>query len=306
MTILVFGSLNMDLVVQSPRLPIPGETILGTHFATIPGGKGANQAVAVARQHVPTRMVGCVGNDDFGDELREGLTAEGVDVEYVRSVTEAHTGIAAIAVADQGENHIVVVPGANGCVDSSDLAHLETLLPAAQILLLQLEIPIPMVVAAAKLAHAAGVTVILDPAPAQSSLPESLYHHIDILTPNQVEAAQLVGFSVNTAQDAVRAANALYGRGVKTVLIKLGEQGVVCVCDGGCFHTRAFSVEVVDTVAAGDAFNGGLAVALYEGKPRRAATKWAAATAALSVTQSGARPAIPTRSQVDAFLHRQK
>lgn len=302
MSVLVFGSLNMDLVVQSPRLPIVGETILGTHFDTIPGGKGANQAVAVARQQIKTYMVGRVGADAFGHELRHGLATEGIDAEGVQIDAEARTGVAAIAVSAQGENHIVVVPGANGQTDDTDLERLQSLLPQAKLLLMQFEIPVPIVVAAAAMAHEAGVTVMVDPAPAQANVPASLYRHTHILTPNQVEAAQLVGFPVNTVTDATKAADILRQKGVAIAIIKLGSHGVLCASADEIFHLPAFPVQPVDTVAAGDAFNGGLATALHEGKALSAAIAWASATAALSVTQAGAQPSLPHRSQVEALL----
>lgn len=302
MTILVFGSLNMDLVVRSPRLPLAGETILGSHFETIPGGKGANQAVAAARQQVETVMVGRVGADSFGHQLRHALAVDGVAIEPVKIDAEAQTGVAAIAVADSGENHIIVVPGANGQVDQTDVSRLQSLLPQAQILLMQFELPLSVVTTAATAAYQAGVTVIVDPAPAQCLESEHLYRHTHILTPNQVEASQLVGFPVDTIEQAVEAAIVLRQRGVAIAVVKLGAHGVVCATAEEVFHTPAFTVSVVDTVAAGDAFNGGLAVALQAGKSIRAAIAWATATAALSVTQSGAQPSMPTRSQVEAFL----
>ena len=303
MAILVFGSLNMDLVVQSPRLPMPGETILGTHFDTIPGGKGANQAVAVARQQVATTLLGRVGADSFGHELQHNLAVEGIDISGVQIDAQVHTGVAAITVGAQGENHIVVVPGANGHVDTTDLENLRDLLPQAQLLLMQFEIPLPIVTQAAEMAYTAGVRVILDPAPAQAIETEALYPYIDIMTPNQVEAAQLVGFPVNTLEDAADAANCLRQRGVEIALIKLGEQGVICATASEIFNVPAFAVPVVDTVAAGDAFNGGLAVALHDQKSLREAVIWASATAALSVTQAGAQPSMPPRSQIEAFLN---
>jgi len=302
MSVLVFGSVNMDLVVQTPHLPQPGETLVGRTFATIPGGKGANQAVAVARQETPTVMVGRVGGDDFGEQLRGGLAADGVDVESLIVDATAHTGVAAIAVADSGENQIVIVPGANGRVDATDWQRLQRHLGTAHILLLQCEIPVAVIAQAAKLAHAQGVTVILDPAPVPDFDLTPTYPEIDILTPNQVEAAQLVGLPVGTVEQAREAIRALQSRGANTVIVKLGFQGVLCGTPEESFHVPAFAVEVVDTVAAGDAFNGGLAAALHEGKPLREAVVWASATAALSVTKSGAQPSLPTRSQVAHFL----
>lgn len=303
MSILVFGSVNMDLVVQSPRLPQPGETVVGREFATIPGGKGANQAVAAARQEIPTVMVGRVGGDDLGQRLRRGLAIEGVDVASLIVDETTHTGVAAIAVADSGENQIVIVPGANGCVGDADGQRLQRHLAVAQLLLLQCEIPATMVAKAAQLAQAAGVTVMLDPAPVPDFDLTPVYPTVDILTPNQVEAAQLVGRPVATVEQAREAILTLQNWGATTVIIKLGAQGVLCGTPTATFHVPAFRVRVVDTVAAGDAFNGGLAVALHDGQPWRAAVTWASATAALAVTQSGAQPSLPTRSQVADFLN---
>ncbi len=302
MTIVVFGSLNMDLVVRSLRLPQPGETILGTTFDTVPGGKGANQAVAAARLGADTSMVGRVGADDFGHRLRHGLAISGVKVEGIAVDTEAHTGIATITVAANGENQIVVVPGANGQVAHPDMARLQAQLTTASTLLMQLEIPLSAVTEAAHLAKAAGVTVMLDPAPALPELPPALYQYTDILTPNQVEASQLVGLPIETLEQAQQAAQVLRQRGVATVIMTLGAQGVICATGTETFHQPAFAVDVVDTVAAGDAFNGGLAVALAEKKSWRDAVVWASATAALAVTQAGAQPALPLRSQVETYL----
>lgn len=302
MSILVFGSLNMDLVVRSPRLPQPGETLTGRDFATVSGGKGANQAVAAARQGATTVMVGRVGADDFGHQLRQALTVDGVAVKAVQVDAETHTGVAAIAVAESGENQIVIVPGANGRVGKDELQRLQTYLDAADYLLLQCEIPAAILAQGAQMAHAAGVRVMLDPAPVPDFDLKPVYPAIDILTPNQVEAAQLTGLSVTTVDEAAAAIARLQQQGASTVIVKLGEQGICCGTPEETFHVPAFPVAVVDTVAAGDAFNGGLAVALSEGKALREAVVWAAATAALSVTKSGAQPSMPTRSQVANFL----
>jgi ribokinase len=302
MTVLVLGSLNMDLVVQVPRLPLPGETLLGKTFETTPGGKGANQAIAVVRQQIPTQMIGRVGTDAFGHTLRHALAVEGVNVDAVQIDPTAPTGVAAIAVATNGANQIIVVPGANGTVDVTELALLKPLLATAHCLLLQLEIPLPIVQAAAELAQQAGVIIILDPAPVPEVADPSLLKTISILTPNQVEASQLVGFEVNNQEQAAKAAQHLLKQGCPVVIIKLGADGVFCQTADESWHLPAFPVPVVDTVAAGDAFNGGLAVALHGGKSLHEAVEWAAATAALSVTQPGAQPSMPTREQVDALL----
>ncbi|MEM9162638.1 MAG: ribokinase [Cyanobacteria bacterium P01_F01_bin.4] len=304
MSILVLGSLNMDLVARVSQLPKPGETLIGQSFETIPGGKGANQAVAAAKLGAPTQMMGRVGPDGFGETLRQGLNTIGVAVDAVSTDPATPSGVALIAVAQTGENQIIVVPGANHCVDDLELSALSAQLPKAQALLLQFEISHAVVVAAAKLAHQAGVPVIVDPAPARPSLSLDFYTHIDILTPNQVEASQLVGFEVCDRKTAAQAARVLRQQGVNTVIVKLGSQGVVVDTLATCFEVPAFPVKAVDTVAAGDAFNGGLAAALAEGQPLKDAVTFASAVAALSVTRPGAQPSMPDRTEVDQLLQK--
>jgi ribokinase len=302
MDVLVFGSLNMDLVTRASRLPIPGETVTGRDFSTVPGGKGANQAVAIARLGVSTRMVGRIGEDSFGWTLLGSLQQAGVQTSSVQADASTHTGIAAIAVDDAGENHIIVVAGANGHVNSTDVDRLKPLLSRASALLLQLEIPLSAVQQAAHAAHQSRVLVILDPAPARSGLPEELYASVDILTPNQTEAAQLVGFPVSDLDSAEKAAHLLQEQGVETVIIKLGQQGAFCATPNDAFHVPGFEVDVVDTVGAGDAFNAGLVAAITDGRSLREAVVLANAVAALSITKPGAQPSMPDRATVEAFL----
>jgi ribokinase len=302
MNAIVFGSLNMDLVARTPRLPVPGETLIGNSFETISGGKGANQAVAIARLGIPVELVGRVGSDQFGQQLLSGLKADRVGCDRIFIDPNVHSGVALITVAATSENEIIVIPGANGRVDHSDLDRLTPILPNVNVLLLQLEIPLASVVEAARVAKQAGVTVILDPAPARSDLPDDLYPSIDIITPNQVEAAQLVGFPVHDSETAYDAANGLRDRGVKTVIIKLGSAGAICVSETEAFSIPAFPVTAIDTVAAGDAFNGGLAAGLAVGLPLKQAMTQASAVAALSVTKLGAQPSLPTREALTEFL----
>lgn len=302
MAAIVFGSINMDLVARAPRLPIPGETVIGDNFVTIPGGKGANQAVATARLAVPTEMVGRVGDDDFGRSLLEGLKAAGVGCDRIFMDDVAHSGVAIIAVDNTAENHIIIIPGANGEVSAGDVDDLKPILSPGDVLLLQLEIPLAAVMAAAEAAHRIGTLVLLDPAPVRSELPLDLYPLVDILTPNQVEAGQLVGFPVTTIDLAAKAANTLCQQGVKTVIVKLGAKGVFCATEGDRFHRPAFPVRAVDTVAAGDAFNGGLVAALTEGLPLRQAVTWGTANAAIAVTRAGAQSSMPNREELLAFL----
>lgn len=299
MSILVFGSINMDLVVHSPRLPGPGETLSGDSFFTAPGGKGANQAVACARLGAPTRMIGRVGDDVFGATLRDNLSQNGVDVSKVQTDANQPSGVALITVDAHAENTIVIVAGANGTVGFDDVARLDSLISSSRLVLLQLEIPLEAVLAAAGVAHDRGLTVILDPAPARP-LPPELYPLVNILTPNEGEAAALVGFALDSDSAIERAADELLNRGVQTVIIKLGGRGAyVRRSDQPSGHFwPAFQVQAIDTVAAGDAFNGGLAAALAEDKPFEVALQWAMATGAISTTRPGAQPSLPTRDEV--------
>lgn len=303
MSVIVFGSINMDLVARSPRLPIPGETLTGYDFSAVPGGKGANQAVASARLGLPTQMVGRVGSDSFGRELLAHLGWAGVKRDRLHVDPSTHSGVAMIAVDAQAENHIIVVPGANGHVGKEDVARLNDLLSAAKVLLLQLEIPLPAVLQAAAAAREMGVTVILDPAPA-TPLPQELYALIDVITPNQIEAGQLVGFPVPNTEMAAEAALVLRDRGVKTAIIKMGERGALCISPDERFVKPAFNVNAVDTVAAGDAFNGALGAALAEGRSLQQAVTWGTAAGAIAVTRLGAQSAMPSRTELMQFLEK--
>jgi ribokinase len=302
MTITIFGSLNMDLVVQSPHLPVPGETITGSTFFTAPGGKGANQAVACARLGAPARMVGRVGGDVFADALRQSLSESGVNIEAVKTDPNQPSGVALITVGGEGQNTIVLVPGANGQMDLDDVTLLNNL-PAQAILLLQLEIPLPTVLAAARTARAQNATVILDPAPAQP-LPAELYTLVSIFTPNETEAEKLTGIPLTTEAAIEQAASQLLNRGVGAVIIKLGARGIFArqaAQPVGTFYP-AFTVKAIDTVAAGDAFNGGLAAALAAGHPFPEALRWGLAAAAISTTRPGAQPSMPSFPEVLALL----
>ena len=300
--VVVFGSINMDLVAKTPRLPKPGETLIGHSFSTIPGGKGANQAVAIARLNIPTVMIGRVGKDSFGQELLQSLQSAKVQIEDILVDESVNSGVALIAVDDYGENTIIVIPGANGRVNETDVERLSSHLTGADSLLLQLEVPISAVKAAAQSAQKLGVRVILDPAPASSDLPIDLYPLIDILTPNQTEAEQLVGFPIESPALVVEAATLLQQRGARTVVIKLGAKGGFCATPDEAFFFPAFRVATIDTVAAGDAFNGGLAAALAEGLPLREAVTWGAAAGALAASQSGAQSSLPNRVTLITFL----
>ncbi len=300
MTIVVFGSINMDMVVRVPRLPARGETLTGHTFFTAPGGKGANQAVACARLSVPTRMVGRVGDDVFGVALRESLREYGVDVGAVET-TPGPSGVAAIAVDDSAENTIVVIPGANGAINRSDVQRLGSVLEGVRAVLLQFEIPLDAVIAGAQVARERGVTVILDPAPAQP-IPDSLYSLTDIITPNESEATALTGIPIHDEADAARAAQALLARGVGQVIIKLGGRGAYLEGRYASGMRPAFRVTPVDTVAAGDAFNGGLAAGLSQGLSFDEALRWGMAAGGLSTTRTGAQQSMPDRTALIELL----
>ncbi|MCC3405211.1 MAG: ribokinase [Microcoleus sp. PH2017_10_PVI_O_A] len=302
MSIIVFGSINIDLAAKTPRLPQPGETIIGSNFFTAGGGKGANQAVAAARLGTSTHLIGRVGNDNFAEELLTSLQSYGLSTENILIDKSTHSGVAIIAVDETGQNNIIVIPGANNNVGDADIEGLKKVLPSATSLLLQLEIPLEVVLKAAKVARELGVRVILDPAPAVADLPIALYPLIDIITPNEVEAGQLAGFRVNDTETAMMAAKQLQERGVKNVIVKLGDRGAVAVTADESFFVPAFAVEAIDTVAAGDAFNGGLAAALDGGRSLSEAVVWGCAAGALCATKVGAQVAMPDRTTFDNFL----
>lgn len=299
--IVVVGSLNMDLVVRTPRIPSPGETIIGRELHTVPGGKGANQAVAAARLGAQVAMVGRVGQDAFGGPLLANLAANGVDHAWVQEDPDAATGVALIEVDDAGRNSIVVVSGANMRLTPADVDAAQPAMAGAQALLLQLESPLETVTHAAQLARRLGVRVILNPAPARP-LPPELLAAVDVLAPNESETALLTGRAVDTLADAEAAAQALLDQGVPTVVLTLGERGSLLARRDGMQHFPAFPVTPVDTTAAGDAFVGGLAVALAEGQPLAEAMRWGNAAGALATTRLGAQPSLPDRAAVLALL----
>jgi ribokinase len=306
--IVVVGSLNMDFVVQVDHLPAPGETVLGGGFQMIPGGKGANQAVAagkLAAAGMRVKMIGRVGYDVFGDQLKASLSAAGVDVAAVHATRAEPTGVALISVDRRGQNSIVVASGANGVLAAAEIEGSRPVFQGATVALFQLETPLDTVAAALRLAHEAGAKTVLDPAPAQP-LSREILERVDILTPNESEACILLGQSAArvTSDNAPEFARALLGLGARAVILKMGE--------AGCFYTNAteslrspgFEVEVRDTTAAGDTFNAALAVALSESRPMAEAMRFANAAAAVSVTRLGAQASAPTRGEVEALLKR--
>jgi len=304
-SICVVGSLNMDLVIRTPHLPAPGETVSGGPFATHPGGKGANQAVAAARLGAAVAMVGRVGGDAFGARLRTELQEAGIDTRQVVTLPDVASGVALIAVETSGQNSIIIAPGANGALTPADVEVAGPIIAAARVLLLQLETPLPAVQRAAELAHAAGTLVLLNPAPAQP-LPAELPAQVDYLIPNEQEAALLLGEAIAIATDADAAAAAqrlCTQTGVGGVVITLGAQGAVLAqAQTEPEFVPAHSVAVADTTAAGDAFVGAFAVALAEGRTPAEALRWGNAAGALAVTAVGAQPSLPTRNAVAALL----
>lgn len=294
----------MDLVAFAPRIPAPGETLTGHTFLSLPGGKGANQAYAAARLAANVAMLGRVGADDLGRQLRENLASANCDVTSVITSPDQTTGIALIFVADSGQNSIVIVPGANGQLSPADITASSSSFAGAAYVLLQLESPLATVTAAAQAARRAGAHVILDPAPAPSSaLPESLLKNVDILTPNETEAAILSGNppARMTPSEAIEVGQRLRKQGPATVIVKLGEQGVALISANEQQILPAPKVTAVDSTAAGDVFNAALAVALNENADLRAACQFANRAAALSVTRRGAQSSAPTRAEVDVF-----
>lgn len=300
--IIVVGSLNYDLVACGPRIPVVGETLVGQRFFEEPGGKGANQAYAAARMGGRVKMLGRIGDDIYGQRMRDNLEQAGCDVSGLLAVPNCTSGIAVIFVAENGANSIIIVPGANDRFLPADVAAQEKELQGAGIVLLQLENPLPTVAAAALAAGRAGARVVLDPAPAQP-LPGSLLAAVDVLTPNETEAAILAGLEPRrlTPEEAAPIARELRRRGAKAVIIKLGDQGCLLLEDGAPQLLPAPRVEAVDTTAAGDVFNAGLAVALSEGQPLAPACRFANRAAALSVTRMGAQACAPIRAEVEAF-----
>ncbi len=299
--IAVVGSLNMDLVARAPHMPQAGETILGGDLHTLPGGKGANQAVAAARLGCQVSMIGRVGKDAFAQPLLDNLAQAGVDHTFVTQDATAATGVALIIVDDAGQNMIVVTSGANMRLSPADVEDAEQVIADANLLLLQLESPLESVIRAAELARQHHVTVILNPAPAQA-LPASLLSLVDILVPNESETSLLSGLPVENETQAQRAAQALRQMGVQTVILTLGERGALLVNEQITERVPAYPVTPIDTTAAGDAFIGGIATALAQGHPMQNAIRWGNAAGGLATTKLGAQPSLPTREEVEAMV----
>lgn len=299
--ILVVGSSNTDMIARVPRIPCPGETILGRGFITAAGGKGANQAVAAARAGGDVSFIACVGNDMFGERALAGFARERINVRFVKRDSRQPSGVALIFVSDSGENSIAVAPGANAQLLPGDVQRARSEFKRADVLLAQLETPLPTVIAAIKLAARNRVLTVLNPAPARR-LPHDLLRHVAILTPNENEAELLTGIKLTSVASGLQAAARLRARGIQTVIITLGAKGALVANERGHVLVPGFKVKPVDTTAAGDVFNGALAVALAEGLALQAAVRFANAAAAISVTRMGAQPSAPTRRQIARLL----
>jgi len=299
--ILVVGSSNTDMIIKVPRIPRPGETVLGGDFSMAPGGKGANQAVAAARAGGRVTFIARVGDDVFGQQALGNLGSDGIDLRFVRRDGRAPSGVALINVGRDGENSISVASGANALLSPDDVRGAGEAFDGADVLLLQLETPIETVQAAAGMASARGIPVILNPAPARP-LEADLLAMAGVLTPNGTEAEILTGVRIEGREDVKKAASVLRARGPRLVVVTLGDQG--CYAAGEEFEgfVPAFKVRPVDTTAAGDVFNGALAVALAEKRPLGDALRFASAAAALSVTKPGAQPSAPARAEIEEFL----
>jgi ribokinase len=297
--ILVIGSSNTDMVIKTSKLPLPGETILGGDFLMNPGGKGANQAVAAARLNGKVALVAKIGEDVFGQQAKKLFQSENLDIDYLFSDPDSPSGIALITVDDRAENCIVVAPGANARLLRQDIDKAFPAIRKAEIVLMQLEIPLESVIYAAEIAHKAGKKVILNPAPARM-LPPELLKMIAILTPNETEAELLTGIPVTDHSSGETAAKMLLSKGVGVVIITLGNKGALLVTENICELIPTISVKAVDTTAAGDCFNGALAVALSEGAGLREAVRFANKAASISVTRMGAQASAPYRHEMDA------
>ncbi len=301
----VVGSANVDLVLRTERMPIKGETLIGDAFDIFTGGKGFNQAAAAARLGADVTLIAKIGDDPFADILRSAIDSENINTEFVKTDADAGTGVAAIVVEPDGENSIIVVPGANMRLTPGDIDVAQNSIAEADVLLLQLETPINTSEHAIEIAKANETIVILDPAPARS-LPANLLSQVDILKPNEVEAGVLSGRAVSTPEDGVTAAKALQSQiasdGLSAVVLTLGQQGVLTYTQTQNTHLPAIAVDVVDTTGAGDAFSGALATALAEDKPLIEAVMFANAAGAAAVTTLGATPSMPKREKIEEIL----
>lgn len=299
--IVVVGSSNTDMIIKAPRIPQPGETILGGEFSTAAGGKGANQAVAAARAGGDVCFIARVGNDLLGANALDGFKKDGIDTSFVFTDEKTPSGVALIMVSEDGENSISVASGANENLSTGDIEKSKPSIEEADILLMQLESPIETIKAAAESAKSAGVKVILNPAPAQE-LSDDILSKIDIITPNETETEILTGMKINTEDDLHKAADKLLATGVSTVLVTLGSKGVMLANEIGKKIIAGFKVDAVDTTGAGDVFNGAFSVAISNGNTLEDSVRFGNAAASISVTRMGAQPSAPKKEEIYSKL----
>ena len=302
--LVVLGSINADHILNLESFPRPGETVTGNQYQMAFGGKGANQAVAAGRSGANIAFIACTGDDDTGERVRKQLASDNIDVEPVSVVAGESTGVALIFVNGEGENVIGIHAGANAALSTQLVANQQQRIASADALLMQLESPLESVQAAAEIAHRNNTTVVLNPAPARE-LSDELLALVDIITPNETEAEKLTGVRVENDDDAAIAAQVLHDKGIGTVIITLGSRGVWASENGKGQRVPGFKVQAIDTIAAGDTFNGALMTALLEGTPLSEALRFAHAAAAIAVTRKGAQPSVPWRKEIDDFLRQQ-
>ena len=302
--LVVLGSINADHILNLESFPTPGETVTGHHYQVAFGGKGANQAVAAGRSGADIAFIACTGDDDIGERVRRQLLSDGIDVAPVRAVKDQSTGVALIFVNAEGENVIGIHAGANAALSVEQVEAEKARIADAQALLMQLESPLESVLAAAKIAHQHQTTVVLNPAPARE-LSDELLALVDIITPNETEAEKLTGIRVENDDDAANAARVLHDKGIGIVMITLGSRGVWVSHEGQGRRVPGFKVQAIDTIAAGDTFNGAFVTALLEGIALDEAIRFAHAAAAIAVTRKGAQPSVPWREEIDEFLRQQ-
>ncbi|QBH98627.1 ribokinase [Limnobaculum zhutongyuii] len=299
--LVVLGSINADHILNVNEFPRPGETITGKDYRISFGGKGANQAVAAGRSGANITFIACVGDDDIGKQVCRQLKLDNIDIQPIESISGKNTGVAMIFVNGKGENVIAIDAGANAAVTPDYLNKYRQQVIDADVLLMQLETPLETILAAAKLAKQNDTLVALNPAPARE-LSDELLANIDIITPNETEAEQLTGITIVNSDDANKAAGLLHAKGIRTVIITLGSRGAWVSIDGIGSLIEGYKVEPVDTIAAGDTFNGALITAMLEGQELYQAVKFGHAAAAIAVTRRGAQPSVPWRKEIDAFL----
>lgn len=303
--LVVLGSINADHILNLDSFPTPGETVTGNQYQVAFGGKGANQAVAAGRSGANIAFIACTGEDDIGERVRQQLANDRIDVAPVSVIAGESTGVALIFVNGEGENVIGIHAGANAALSPALVEAQKTRIAQADALLMQLESPLESVMLAAKIAHQHQTQVILNPAPARE-LSDELLALVDIITPNETEAEKLTGTRVENDDDAAKAAQALHSKGIDTVIITLGSRGVWASVKGEGQRVPGFKVQAIDTIAAGDTFNGALITALLEDKPLNEAIRFAHAAAAIAVTRKGAQPSVPWREEIDEFLNQQR